>query len=298
MWSGLGSKVADRSAALLLSPALAFWGGGILAWVHANGGLVGTASGWAALDFRFWQAFTKPTDIVLIALVLVALLTVAATAKLTEFLTLPTLRLLEGHWARWAYPVRTVLIWLRGGRLDRSAARWRELALRQGELSARERIEYDKLEARRWATPAAPTAGCRQRWATCSVRRRAGRGTGTAWRPWSAGPGYGWSCPTMLAEVAGARARLNQAAQLWLTSVVFTVWTVFTWWVLAIAAVRMAVAYRFALAATADYAILVQSCFDLHRQQLYAALGRELPRDTQEELNGGTPRYRVPPTRT
>ena len=45
LWSNLGGKAMDRFGDLLLSPALAFWFGGLLAWVYSRG----------------WQALIEPT---------------------------------------------------------------------------------------------------------------------------------------------------------------------------------------------------------------------------------------------
>jgi hypothetical protein len=288
VWSGVGGKVADKWAALLLSPALVFWGGGVLAWVWAHGGFTGTRSGWAKLDERWRHAFNQPTAVAQVALILLALLVVAGSARLVGSLSLPVLRTLEGYWPKWAAPARRALVRLRSRRIDRAAARWRELALRTDSLSAAERAEYARLDARRATVPAArddrtPTSlGDLLRAAESRPRHRYGLEAAVCWpRLWLVLPDQ------VRADVGTARARLDQAAQLWLVSLAFAVWTVFAWWAAVVAVAGMAVAYRVMLAAAAGYAVLVQSCFDIHRDSLYTALGRDLPQDACEELAAG-----------
>jgi hypothetical protein len=92
---------------------------------------------------------------------------------------------------------------------------------------------------------------------------------------------------TARTEVTAARAQLNEGAVLWLWSLLFAVWTIFSWWALAVVVIGMAVGYRLAVTAAVGYGHLVQSCFDLYRGSLYEALQRELPADADKEVEAG-----------
>ena len=92
---------------------------------------------------------------------------------------------------------------------------------------------------------------------------------------------------TARTEVAAARVRLDEGARLWLWSLLFCGWVIFTWWALAVALLGMIVGYRTVLAGATVYGRLVLSCYDLYRKDLYATLGCELPVDAQEEVRSG-----------
>ncbi|MFI6299053.1 hypothetical protein ACIBEJ_46210 [Nonomuraea sp. NPDC050790] len=286
VWAPLGGKVADRWATLLLSPVLAFWGGGLLAWVWSHGGFGGAASGWTALERQWRQAFATATPVAEVALIVVALLVVAASARLVESLTLPALRVLEGYWPPWAGPLRTALVRARGRRIDRDAERWRALAVRQAELSPAERSRYARLDARRAAVPPLPgdrmptRLGDLLRAAERRPRQRYGLETVVCWpRLWLVLP------EQARADVGAVRARVDEAARLWVVGLAFAVWVFLTWWALVVALAVMMVAYRMLLSAAADYTVLLQSCFDLHRKILYEELG--VAWETREEPGDG-----------
>src|SRR5215472_3026100 len=95
-WSGLGGEFARQWAARVLTPAFAFWAGGLAAvWWHGHGQAV-RAHGWAhELSATATWPRTLP-GVIQGLLVVAALLLVAASAVAAERLTLPLLRLLEG----------------------------------------------------------------------------------------------------------------------------------------------------------------------------------------------------------
>ena len=288
LWSGLGGKVAEKWAALLLSPALAFWTGGLLAWVWAHGGFTGRVSGWAELA-EWWRREVEATGTVApVVFVVFALLVVASSARLVEALTVPVLRLLEGYWPRWADPLRRQLLGRRAKRIGTLEDRWRELARRRGTLDADEYAEYVELNTRRAAIPVdrrarMPTRlGDLLRAAEARPRHRFGLDAVVCWpRLWLLLP------EPVRSEVAGARARLDSAAQLWVWGLLFCGWAALAWWALAPGLVVMAVAYRSAFVNAAAYGELVQSTFDLHRSLLYEKLRLPFPDDPQEELSAG-----------
>ncbi|MFP8882951.1 MULTISPECIES: hypothetical protein [Streptomyces] len=284
LWTGLGGRLAERWD----SSAVMFWTGGVLAWVWGHGGLSGPGSGWQAFGSAWEQEFGGLPVAAQVVIAVLALLIVAGSRRLAEALTPGVLRLLEGYWPAWASPVRAMLIGVRGRGIGRRADRWRALARRRAELSAAERAEYAALNAWRATVPPAPPdrmptgLGDLLRAVESRPRHRYGLDAVVCWpRLWLVLP------EEVRAEVAAARARLDANARLWLWSLLFGVWTVFTWWALAAALVGTAVGYRLALSAAAQYGQLVQACFDLHRGGLYEALGRELPSDPRREYEAG-----------
>jgi hypothetical protein len=218
----------------------------------------------------------------------VALLLVIGSGQLAQALTLSVLRLLEGYWPRWASPAREALVKARGKSIDGRAARWRELARRRAELSATEYAEYAALNTARAVVPPAPRdrmptgLGDVLKAAESRPRHRYGLDAVVCW------PHLWLTVPEQArTEVGTARARLDETAQLWLWSLLFAVWTVFTWWALGIAFLGMAIAYRLALSRARQYGQLVQACFDLYRKDLYESLGWDLPADPAQEYEAG-----------
>ncbi|GAA3623180.1 hypothetical protein C8D88_110209 [Lentzea atacamensis] len=286
--TGLGTKVAERWAGLLGSPALVFWIGGLLAWTWGHGGFAGPNSGWRELE-RWWARSFGTTSVAVQAFVAVLLLLlVAGSARLGESLIFGVLRLLEGYWPRWARPLRVVMVALRGRVVRRRAERWRAFARRREELTTAERAEYASLNRWRAGVPADPgdrmptKLGDVLRAAESRSRHRYGLDAVVCWPPlWLAMP------DTARAEVSAARTQLDDGARLWLWSLLFCVWTPFTWWALGVALLGMIVGYRVALAGSVPYGRLVQTCYDLYRKDLYAALGHEMPTDPQLEIEAG-----------
>ncbi|MFF7358342.1 hypothetical protein ACFZA1_37805 [Streptomyces filipinensis] len=288
LWSGLGRTMAQRWAAWLTSPALVFWIGGLLAWVWAHGGYTGAASGWQELDRLWKRTFGTPTVVAQAVLVALALLLVAGTARLAEYGTLGVLRVLEGYWPRWLAPLRNALIAARGRRIDRRAARRRALALDQSQLLPAERAEYATLTARRALVPAAPedrmptALGDILRAAESRPQHRYGLNAVACW------PSLWLTMPDQArTEVSRARGSLDESARLWLWSLLFAVWTPWTWWALAVALLGMVVGYRMAVASAITYGQLFQTCFALYRTEMYQALGWPAPPSLTAEHASG-----------
>ena len=118
-WDSVGEKLADRWAAVSV-PALVFWLGGLLAWISSQGGFHALK---APADWLSKQP--GPTQI---AVVLVALLSVAASGVVVARLTTPVLRLMEGYWPRWLDVVRRPLAERQGKKADSIRAAFQDVA--------------------------------------------------------------------------------------------------------------------------------------------------------------------------
>lgn len=289
VWSGLGGKVADRWGDLLLSPASAFWGLGVLTWVSAQGGLTGSPSGWTRLA-DVWRSVVAAGGVVpQVATVLVLLLVVAGTARAGEALTLPVLRLLEGYWPSWAWRASAWRSGRRAERLDADAERWRELHLQRPSLTPEQAATYRRLNAARSAVPADPAdrmptrLGDLLRAMESRPRHRYGLDAVVCFpRLWLVLP------EQVRGDLGAARQKLDEAARLWLWSALSLVWTLLGWWAAAISVLGMIIGYRLSLLAAAAFAELVQASFDVFRADLYTALGVKKPTGPEAERAAGT----------
>ncbi|MFF9410772.1 hypothetical protein ACF1B0_35415 [Streptomyces anandii] len=273
---------------MLTSPALLFWLGGLLAWVWAHGGFTGPASGWQALQRAWTRALAGTTSLAQALLAVLALLLVLGASRIAETCTPAVLRLLEGYWPRWARPLRSTLVAVRGFFIGRRAERWRALARRRAQLTPAERAEYAALNTRRALVPAVPEErmptglGDVLKAAESRPRHRYGLDSVVCWPAlWLTMPDHA------RVEVAAARERLDEGARLWLWSVLFAVWAVFTWWALVVAPAGMAAGYRLAAAGSVSYGQLVDACFDLYRDELYRGVGWEPPSGPAGEQAAG-----------
>jgi hypothetical protein len=311
-WSGLGGDLAKRWTARVLTPAFAFWLGGLAAvWWRAHERGVRT-SGWVSQLTATARSVDELPDLAKGLLVLSFLLVVTASALAAETMTLPVLRLLEGYGWRPAW-LRSEFIAYRRWRRRRWADRVEALAVRQrlGTLTLEEFLELCQLETTPKTDPSRLRALRQQRNEGFDARMAADLGRGRTFLhhcPNQDGMGmptrlgdilraaegrpadkYGldaivcWYSLWLLlpsdarAELIQTRAAVDGAARTWIWGAGIIIWTPWTWWALPIAAATSALAYyRGMLPAAAVFGELIGSTFDLYRFRLYDAL--HLPR--------------------
>ncbi|NAZ76979.1 hypothetical protein GTQ99_16345 [Kineococcus sp. T13] len=279
LWTGLGDKVVDRFTVLLLSPALAFWFGGVLAWVHAHG--------WNRLLTWSSTGLGETDAVAEVAIGLGALLVIAGSARMVEVFSLPVLRLLEGYWPAWASALGQ-RVTRREERIERRARRWRKLSSTRSQHTMKQARQYQRLNAARARVPIHPTDrmptafGDLLKVMETRPRHRYGLDAVTCFpRLWLVLP------EAARTDVAAARGRVDDAGRLWLWSLLFSVWTPLAWWAAVVAVAGMLVAYQVALVAAAGLAEVVQACFDVYRGLLYDALGFARPASLEAEPVAG-----------
>jgi hypothetical protein len=325
-WSGLGGELAKQWAARVLSPALAFWTGGLaLVWWSAHGDDV-RDKGWAAELKTTARPLDQLPTVAQLVVIIGALVLVAASGLIAERLTLPLLKLLEGYWARPLW-LRGSLVRYRRWRRRRWAARVEPLRIKEarGDLSIAELEELQRLEAAdalsTMQLKRLEQLGERRRRFTATEVEQLARGASflrgspredplgmptrlgdllraAERRPYDK---YGldavvcWYRLWLLLpeevkiEISEARLELDRAMRAWLWGALFLVWTPWLWWVaVPIGILVPLLAYNFSmLNAAALFGDLVETAFDLHRMRLYDAL--LLPRPTSpadERLHG------------
>jgi len=312
-WSGLGGELAKQWTVRVLTPAFAFWAGGLaVLWWHAHQAGV-RAHGWSAELTATAKPLQSLPALGQGVLILGALLLLAASALIAERLTFPLLRILEGYWSRPRW-LRSLLLRLRGSQRERWAKRVAPLQARQrrGTLSVPEYRELLRLEA----SPTDPERldALRRRRAEgfsahdaatlargLSVTRRIPEQRhlqmptrlGNILRSAERRPidKYGLDavvCWTPLwlvlpeqtkTELVQARSTLDNATRMWLWGALFAVWTPWSWWAVPIAVLVPTLAYQVGMiGAAALFGDLVVAAFDLHRMSLYDSL--HLPRPT------------------
>lgn len=317
-WSGLGGEFARQWVARILTPAFAFWAGGLtVVWWHGHGQAV-RSHGWSH-ELSATAAWLHQLPGLAQGIAVVAgLLLVAVSALAAERLTQPLLRLLEGYW--WPRWPRGWLISYRRWRYGRWDARVTRLATRQrtGTLTPEEFFELEELEKAVPPPDPARLAELRRRRAdgldarmTGQLGRDRGRlrmmprqralgmptRLGDILRAAERRPAdkYGldavacWPALWLLlpaeakTELVQARSALDNAARTWLWGALFVVWAPWTWLALPVAIVVPLVAYYIGvLTAAAAFGDLTASAFDLYRFLLYDGL--HLPRPASQDL--------------
>lgn len=282
--TGLGSKLADRWVASVVSPSFLFWLGGLLAWASCRDG------GFRAAVAGLVQKLGPLSTSLQILLVVVGFLAVTLSGILVQALVPFVLPALEGYWPQLFDGVKRFLTERRSRPLDAHATRWRELALMQHArpLTSRELDEFTNLDRERRLAPLEsnmrmPTRlGNVLRAMETRPRDHYGLDPIVCWpRLWLILPDQ------VRKPITESRKMLNQYVEIWIWSVLFLSWTYFSVWVPLVAAAVALLAYRGMIAAAVIYGDLVVACYDLHRFSLYVVLKWPPPTSPATELADG-----------
>jgi len=273
-WDKLAEGLAGQWTAQALGPALAFWGGGLLAWAWRYS--------WQPLVD--WLVALDNTA-AYVALAVGGLVLLAASAAAATWLQLAVLRLAEGYWPGPFRRLRFALARRLEKRLQGKDERWQQLAdVEPQRRSAEQQAEYAQLDAELAGCPVDPRRlmptrlGNLLRAAEEYPQVRYGLTMGVCW------PRLWLLLPKEAQEtLAGARERLNSAARLWVWSVLFAVWTMWAWWAVPLAAVAAVAAWWGMLNAAGVYGDLLRAAVDLHRLTLYEELRWPLPSGPADE---------------
>lgn len=282
-WAGLGTKLAEKGILLILTPAFAFWGGGVAAWAWDRG----WHDGWEHLGDRI----TALSGAEQFALSVGAIVLVTVSGVTVERATLPLLRLFEGYWPACLDSTRARIVSWRSRRIARLQQDRDALAAKIAErkATADEQRRHLVLDRRLRRIPTEsrddvlirrmPTAvGNILRAAESWPADKYGLDAVKCWpRLWLALP------ESARGELTSARAALDASATVVVWSLLFVVWSVWAWWAAPAGLVVAVAAYRILLTSAAVYGDLLEATFDVHRRLLYEAAGWPLPRSPAEE---------------
>lgn len=274
---GMTGKVSEQWVTNLLTPAFAFWLGGLAACTYRFG--------WALLKAWALQQ-PQPVQFGLLIVGLIVIVTSAATAQKFDQ---PILRFLEGYWPRWMKPLRRRLTQRYVNQWQQQQQRWGELYGKgEAALSAEELSEYAQLDWLLMHSPSQPNQfmptrlGNLLRASEYRSKERYGLDAVICWpRLWLLLP------DSTRKELQEARAALNTAVRIGFWSLLFLVWTPLARWALLLALPTAWFSYRMALSAAAVYVDLLEATFDVHRHLLYHSLRRKLPVNPAKEIQEG-----------
>ncbi|MBD2160756.1 hypothetical protein H6F46_08615 [Limnothrix sp. FACHB-1083] len=272
---GAGGKVAEQWISSLLTSAIVFWAGGLVAVIQRFG--------WQ--PFTDW--FTKQPEPLQLALLVAVLGGAIASAAVVERFQLMALRGLEGYW----HPIFTGFKdhFIRQqikvkGKLE---SQFQDLDNRP-RLTSRDRQLRVKLDRQLSDFPVQdidvmPTPlGNILRAAELRSLDKYGLDAVICWpRLWLLLP------ESAKADLQAARAELNATARLWIWSWLFFIWAFWAWWAALIALFSICFAYHWAIAAAKTYGDLIEASFDLYRGLLYEALRLPFPKQADQEPAAG-----------
>lgn len=320
-WSGLGGELAKQWATRILTPALAFWLGGLAAvWWHAHADGV-DARGWTEELKRSARALEELPPVAQALLLVAVLMVVAVSALAAERLTLPLLRLLEGYWPWWLRGRAPSWRRRRRARYKQRRDELSRLELR-GQLDIREHIELGRLEASAAPDPDRLEALRTKRAGGFSPRQAAELARardvlhntpervglamptrlGDVLRAAERRPRekYGldaivtWTALWLVmpadarTEIVQTRTHLDASLRMWLWGAAFLVWTPWTLWAFPIAVAVSAMAYYGGILGAAKlFGDLVVTAYDLYRMRLYDGLHLPRPASPANERVAG-----------
>jgi hypothetical protein len=274
---GVTGKVAEKWVTNLLTPAFAFWMGGLLACSYHFG--------WETLKgMILYQHPSFQVGLLILGLILIVI-----SATIAQSFDISMLRFLEGYWPRWMAPLRQV----RSQRLfkewEQNYKDWSKLYKKgKGNLKFHEFNDYTRLD---WLITHSiseesqfmPTRlGNLLRSSEHHSIERYGLDLAACWpRLWLLLP------DNARKDLQEARASLDMYVRICFWSILFLVWTPLAWWAPLITLIFTWIAYRMALNTAAVYVDLLNATFDVHRNLLYRSLRIELPSNPIEEPDAG-----------
>jgi hypothetical protein len=278
-WEKAGEGLAGLWSSWVLTPAAAFWGMALLAWVQRNG-----------FDkLTNWIQTLDPTVGVVLLIVLVFLLTVSA--ELAQQTRYPMLRYAEGYWPGWLDPLRGWLADRAYNSYQKLYAEWEtfdQAFSENGDLPAHQAMHYARLSQVLSGYPTdrrlfMPTGfGNRLRAVEEYPQLRYGLDTDLVWpRFWLVIP------KTTRKELASARRIMDEAALLLFWGILFLAWIWLSAWVIVPSLLVVIFAAWQLNAAAESYGQLVRAALDLHRFELYDALHWPRPKKPAEETAQG-----------
>lgn len=274
LFTGFGSKLAEQWVALVLTPAFAFWAGGVAAWAWGHG----RGDGWE--EIARW--FDARSGVEQAAVLVGAFVVVSTSAVVVQRCALAVIRVLEGYWPRWLEPVRGRLVARRAQDVAERELRFNALEdrLQRGDpsLTPADRREHATLDRDLRRIPTEPDAS--------ELTRLMPTRLGNVLRASESWPvdKYGldpvkcWSRlwlvlpPEARTELAGARSRLDAAAAVVAWGLLFVVWTIWAWWALPAGVLVACAAYVAMVAAATSFGDLIEAAVDVYRFALYDAL--------------------------
>lgn len=275
-WDSLGGKILDRWFTDAFTPAFVFWSGGAALAVVTN-------RSWSAIE----EWVDAQSQVWLVALGILGLLGIHASAVAVEGLASQAIRWLEGYWPKGLRRVERALVSRIEGRYAPEQDRLEKLDQLEERKADQDR-EHARIDEELRSIPAElsdlmPTRlGNILRAAEARPLAKYGLDVVTCWpRLWLLLPDL------VRKELSEAHSRLEGAAQVWLFGILFLLWAPLSLLAVPIASVVAVFAYWRLLAEARVFGDLLESAFDLHRTALYSSLGWQLPVHPADERTRG-----------
>lgn len=265
---GTGEKVAGDWLQHFFSPAFFFWGGAL--W------LVSFTSWVNPLDF-FLAAELKQQILLGLAFVGVVIL----SDILSEWVTLPILKRLEGYYWPASLEKHGIMRWRRilEEKDDRLARLNPNLA---GQDKERIRLDAELALLPEYKNMMPTYLGNLLRAAEAYSMTRYGLDAIIVWpHLWQLLP------EPAQQELRSIRRQLDRAVQLLAWGLLFWIWTYFTWWAAPIVFITLPMAYYRIIQCATQYPTLIRTAFDLHRFALYEQMRWPLPPKIEDEVAMG-----------
>jgi hypothetical protein len=268
-----GGKVAEQWTTQLLTPAFAFWAGGLALWCLRH-------HDWSSLQ----KQLQPMSETALVVLAVAGLILVSSTAIIGQKFEFFVLRLLEGYW--WPWPLRRAFVSFESWRYNRAMRIYQ--AVSSSKATAKQRRRFERAVGILRQIPPDPAdrlptrLGNILRYSERASDWRYGLDSIVCWsRLWLLLP------DSSRKELADARADLDTGARVFLWGALFVVWASINRWSIVIALTVCICGYWWMKHAAKTYGDLIQATFDVYRSSLYAALRIKLPDNAHDERAAG-----------